>query len=145
MHCTAGAGVDRENCVEQTFQLPKEQFDKAQQCQLQLCGSKAFKEVWLLLPCCFCLFVCLVGWLVRIRPLQPNRTVTAPWDEGDGFEWAKVDVARVAEPGYWEVPPRRHIACMALHRAQSYKGGNVPTSGVGTSDVPTTVDQWGRK
>ena len=32
-----------------------------------------------------------------------------------------------------------------VSRAQSYKGGDVPISGVGTSDVPTSVDQWGRK
>ena len=33
----------------------------------------------------------------------------------------------------------------SLSRAQSHKGGDVPTSGVGTSDVPTSEDQWGRK
>ena len=107
MHCAAG--VDRESCVQQTFQLPKEQFDKAQQCPLQLGDSKAFKEVWLLLPCCFCLFVYLFVCLVRIRPLQPNRTITEPWDEGDGFEWVKVDVDRVAEPGYGRCHPRRQL------------------------------------
>ena len=36
--------------------------------------------------------------LVRIRPLRLNWTIAEPWDEGDGFEWAKVNVTRVAEP-----------------------------------------------
>ena len=38
-------------------------------------------------------------WGVSIRFLWPNGTIAKPWNEGDWFEWAKVDVDRVAEPG----------------------------------------------
>ena len=40
--------------------------------------------------------------LVRIRPLRSILTISEPWDEGDGFEWAK---ARVVEPGFLRLPP----------------------------------------
>ena len=40
-------------------------------------------------------------WLFRIRPPRSARTTAEPWDEGDGFERAKVDVARVTESSLW--------------------------------------------
>ena len=43
--------------------------------------------------------------LVRIRPLRSVLTISEPWDEGNGFEYAKVDVARVVEPGFLRLPP----------------------------------------
>ena len=43
--------------------------------------------------------------LVRIRPFRSDLTISEPWDEGDRFEYAKVDVARVVEPGFWRLPP----------------------------------------
>ena len=34
--------------------------------------------------------------LVWIRLFRPVRAITEPWDEGDGIEWAKMAVDRVA-------------------------------------------------
>ena len=53
--------------------------------------------------------ICFYIWfgLVRIRPLRSDLTISEPWDEGDGFEWAKVDVARVVESGFLRLPPPR--------------------------------------
>ena len=58
--------------------------------------------------------------------LRSNRTIAEPWDEADGCEWAKVDVSRVAEPGFRRCHHRRHAACVALHspaRATTAAGG----------------------
>ena len=53
-------------------------------------------------PCQFFFF----GFgLVRIRPFRSDLTISEPWDEGDRFEQAKVDVARVVEPGFLRLPP----------------------------------------
>ena len=34
-----------------------------------------------------------------ISPLRSVLTIAGPWDEGDGFELAELDVIRVTEPG----------------------------------------------
>ena len=72
------------------------------------------------------------------RPLRPsvqcNRIIAEPWDEGGGFELAKVDFVRVAEPGFRRAPPPAPCrVCdspsqLATTRAQSYQDGDVAMS-----------------
>ena len=49
-----------------------------------------------------------------MRPIRPNWTIAEPWDEGDGFEWAKVVVDRVADPDCrrYVRPPAPCCVCM---------------------------------
>ena len=35
---------------------------------------------------CYSFFFLFFFGFVRIRSLRPNRTISEPWDEGDGFE-----------------------------------------------------------
>ena len=64
--------------------------------------------------------------LVRIRPLRSVLTISEPWDEGNGFEWAKVDVARVAETGLWRLPPPAPCrVCAPQARSTTTAGGRL--------------------
>ena len=72
---------------------------------------------------------------VRIRLLRSVSTIAEPWGEGDGFEYkAKVDVARVAEPGFFRCHHQRHAACVAI------KPGGPPLTGDGSETVICPVD-----
>ena len=66
--------------------------------------------------------ICLNSFYFRIRPLRSIRAIAEPWDKGDGFEQAKVDVARVAQPGCRSrrCHHRRHDASVALQPGRDH-------------------------
>ena len=72
---------------------------------------------------------------VRIRPLWPNRTIAERCYEGDGFEWAKVNVARLSESGCRKCHHRRHAAGVALQPGRHHHCG-LPVDGSVTATCP---------